>query len=343
MIEDIDEAAKKEDEKKKKKAAAADAAAGGANVGRVAGGRSARLAARAADMTTDEETKKRRDEHQRLLMEKQREAALKRRDRGAGGGDNNGDDVDAELRANPIEAYHSSAELPKGTRACALSVDKAHDAVLVPLFGTLVPFHISTIKSVTKTEEGPKSFLRLNFYAPNQALGKDVHPAMAAAVARNGASIFVKTLNFMSRDGRNLASVEAQIKALQKKDRAEREAHKQAANLVEQARLILSKDRVPRLSDLSMWPPLSGRKTVGTIEAHTNGLRFVSNKGEKVELTYANVRHAIFQPCEAEHIVLLHFHLKHAIMIGKKKVRSRLVLMWARASSVCGSALPYAT
>ena len=44
--------------------------------------------------------------------------------------------------------------------------------------------------------------------------------------------------------------------------RAEREAARQQANLVEQARLILSKDKVPRLSDLSMWPAISGRKTV---------------------------------------------------------------------------------
>ena len=64
---------------------------------------------------------------------------------------------------------------------------------------------------------------------------------------------------------------------------------------MEQQRLVLSKDKVPRLSDLSMWPALSGRKTQGTLETHTNGLRFVSNKGEKIELIYANIRHGIFQ------------------------------------------------
>lgn len=70
-----------------------------------------------------------------------------------------------------------------------------------------------------------------------------------------------------------------------------------------------------------MWPSVSGRKTVGTLEAHTNGLRFVSNKGEKVEIIYANIAHGVFQPCDREHVVLIHFHLKHAIMIGKKKYR----------------------
>jgi nucleosome binding factor SPN SPT16 subunit len=90
---------------------------------------------------------------------------------------------------------------------------------------------------------------------------------------------------------------------------------------VEQPKLIPSRDKVPRLSDLSMWPAISGRKTTGTLEAHTNGLRFTSVKGEKVELIYNNVKHAVLQPCEQEHVVLLHFHLRHPIMVGKKKYK----------------------
>jgi nucleosome binding factor SPN SPT16 subunit len=104
---------------------------------------------------------------------------------------------------------------------------------------------------------------------------------------------------------------------------------------VDQAKLILSKDKVPRLSDLSMWPAVSGRKTVGTMEAHVNGLRFTSNKGERVEIAYANIRHAIFQPCEAEHTVLLHFHLRHAIILGKKKLKDVqfFTVRWRRAGA----------
>lgn len=45
-----------------------------------------------------------------------------------------------------------------------------------------------------------------------------------------------------------------------------------------QAKLIRSKDqRVPRLQDLTMRPTLAG-KTVGALEAHSNGLRFNSQK-----------------------------------------------------------------
>ena len=50
------------------------------------------------------------------------------------------------------------------------------------------------------------------------------------------------------------------------------------ADLVVQAKLIRTKDqRVPRLQDLTMRPTLSG-KTIGALEAHSNGLRFTSQK-----------------------------------------------------------------
>ena len=64
-------------------------------------------------------TQKRRDSHQKMLMEKQAEAAARRKAGLAAGGDaaDGADDVE---RAAPIEAYHSTSEYPRGTRACAL-------------------------------------------------------------------------------------------------------------------------------------------------------------------------------------------------------------------------------
>jgi nucleosome binding factor SPN SPT16 subunit len=43
---------------------------------------------------------------------------------------------------------------------------------LIPIYGSIVPFHISTIKNVTKTEEGDKIVLRINFQSPGQIAGK---------------------------------------------------------------------------------------------------------------------------------------------------------------------------
>ena len=92
------------------------------------------------------------------------------------------------------------------------------------------------------------------------------------------------------------------------------------ATLVKQEKLVrLKNERVPRLSDLTMRPVFAGKKTQGNLEAHTNGLRFISTRSEVVDIMYNNIKYAIFQPCENEIMVLIHFHLKNPIMIGKKK------------------------
>ena len=48
----------------------------------------------------------------------------------------------------------------------------------------------------------------------------------------------------------------------------------------------------------------------GALEAHTNGLRYTTLKGDRVDILYNNIKHAFFQPSKGEMIVLIHFHLK---------------------------------
>ena len=48
----------------------------------------------------------------------------------------------------------------------------------------------------------------------------------------------------------------------------------------------------------------------GALEAHTNGLRYTTLKGDRVDILYSNIKHAFFQPSKGEMIVLIHFHLK---------------------------------
>ena len=49
-------------------------------------------------------------------------------------------------------------------------VDGKQEAVLIPIHGRLVPFHISTVKNVSKSEEGGWTFLRINFVAPGPSV-----------------------------------------------------------------------------------------------------------------------------------------------------------------------------
>lgn len=62
-------------------------------------------------------------------------------------------------------------------------------------------------------------------------------------------------------------------------------------------------------SDIKGWPVIV-YLLQGTLEAHTNGLRYTTLKGDKVDILYNNIKHAFFQPSKGEMIVLIHFHLK---------------------------------
>lgn len=84
--------------------------------------------------------------------------------------------------------------------------------------------------------------------------------------------------------------------------------------------IILSKNKRLILENVNIKPSLTGKKTVGALETHQNGFRFMSTKGHKIDITYKNIRHAFFQPCENDLIVLLHFRLRAPIQVGAKKV-----------------------
>lgn len=40
------------------------------------------------------------------------------------------------------------------------------------------------------------------------------------------------------------------------------------------------------------------------------GFRYTSLRGDKIDVLYNNIKHAFFQPCDNEMIILVHFHLK---------------------------------
>ena len=321
---DDDDAAARRAREKKKKAAAASGGGGSkrpkdfdASAGRDATGRSARLREKAKEV--DPEAAEKRLEQQRAIVKKLQDEMTKKLSGGAAAAD----EEDELENAPDIVGYRSTSDFPKGTRPNQIVVDKARDCVLVPLLGMLVPFHISTIKSCVKSEEGHKSLLRINFYSAGQAVGKDAAPSMQAAVQRHPDALFVRSLNFMSRDGRNFVDVDQKIKSMLKAHRTQRKEEKETSGVVEQPRLIHRREgAVPKVVDIHMWPSIGGRgRTQGTLAAHVNGLLFQSNKGESLEIIYRNIKSAIFQPCENEHVVLMHFHLRHSILVGKKKFR----------------------
>lgn len=269
------------------------------------------------DRKLAEEAMQKRMMRQHELMERKISEARRRIESGSKADD----DVDPALLASELKTYRDTESLPPDLVPNRLKVDVSKEAVIVPIDGQPVPFHISTIKNVSMPDPDRASFLRINFYTPGQTISKDTPKNMQQLLAKHGhAASFIKELTFRSLDAKNLIQVYRMILELRKRVRQREQKEDEEKDLVVQAKLTRIKDqRVPRLQDLTMRPQLSGRKCVGTLEAHQNGLRFTSTKGEIVDVMYSNIKHAIYQPCEKSVMVLIHFHLKDFIMIGKKK------------------------
>ena len=84
--------------------------------------------------------------------------------------------------------------------------------------------------------------------------------------------------------------------------------------------LQLNKGKKPVMNDLKIRPNLTGKKIGGTLECHFNGFRYITqNRLERVDILYRNIKHAFYQPCDNEMIILIHFHLYKPMMIGKRK------------------------
>ena len=204
-----------------------------------------------------------------------------------------------------------------------LTVDRDAESVLLPIHGQLVPFHIMAVKSVSVTQDAGASFIRINFNAPTA-------PGATAANATYPANVkfpnlsFLREVSYRSSDNKHANYVVQEMRAL-KRTVTQRETEKaERATLVRQERLVLSHGRVHRLVGLWMQPTFGGRggRKAGTLEAHTNGLRYVGAKAEEqVDVIYSNIKNAFFQPAKKEIKTLIHFHLHDAIMIGKKKTK----------------------
>lgn len=130
----------------------------------------------------------------------------------------------------------------------------------------------------------------------------------------------IKEAGEISPPSTNLGLAFKQIKDMQKEYKDKENEEKEKEGMVKQDSLILSNSKTnPKLKDLYMRPHVVQKRTPGTLEVHTNGFLYSSLRGDKVEILFNNIKHAIFQPCDHEIIILVHFHLKNAIMHNKKK------------------------
>ncbi|XP_049849854.1 FACT complex subunit SPT16-like isoform X2 [Schistocerca gregaria] len=250
---------------------------------------------------SDEEAK--RQIHQKQLAIKQREEMLKRYA--------NGDrklSVDKPEKAKDSISYNSGRDYPPELRRNRIYIDMNCETVFFPLFGQSVPFHIRTIKSAVKSED----YLKVTFRHPGAP--------QADEVFKDPSATFVKEILFHVADTASLNEHTRLLNELKKRVQ-DRESEKKAIeSLVVQEPLQKSLRPGPKLGNLFIRPSLGGSsKVTGVLEVHQNGFRYTTSKRAVLDVIYKNIKYAFFQPAENDAIVLIHFHLYHAIMIGKKK------------------------
>lgn len=263
------------------------------------------------EMTKEEQ----RRQHQAELARQKNEETARRL---ATGGIGSGDGHSSSKPSSEMIAYKNVDDIPSA-RDLMIQVDTKNDAVLVPIYGVMIPFHVATIKSVSSQQDGGNSYIRIIFNVPGTGFNANYMPT-----TKFPSSIYVKEISFRSKDSRHVNQVVQMIKS-HKRSVAMKESEKaERATLVTQEKLQLSKTKPIRLSDLWIRPAFGGRgrKMTGTLESHYNGFRYSTMRAEeRVDIMFQNIKHAFFQPAEKEMITLLHFHLHNHIMVGTKKTK----------------------
>ncbi|XP_053625747.1 FACT complex subunit spt16 isoform X1 [Plodia interpunctella] len=282
--------------------------------------RGKRTAVIESKLRTEHSSEEKRKEHQRELAIALNEKAKERLAKQSSGKDGE------KIRKSTV-SYKSVSQMPRENevKELKLYVDRKYETVILPIFGIPVPFHISTIKNISQSVEGDYTYLRINFFHPGATMGRNEGGNYAQPDAT-----FVKEVTYRSTNTKepgeisppssNLNTGFRLIKEVQKKFKTREAEEREKEDLVKQDTLVLSQSKGnPKLKDLYIRPNIVTKRMSGSLEAHTNGFRFTSVRGDKVDILYNNIKNAIFQPCDGEMIILLHFHLKHAIMFGKKK------------------------
>lgn len=285
----------------------------------IAGTRGKRTTVLESKLRVEASSEDKRKLHQKELAEQLNEEARARLSQSTSGS------KETKVRKSNI-SYKNHSYMPREREIKDLKiyVDKKYESVILPIFGVPVPFHISTIKNISQSVEGDYTYLRINFFHPGATLTKEnsgfTQPDASFLKEITYRSINVKEPGEISAPSSNLNTAFRLIKEVQKKFKTREAEEREKEGIVKQDSLVLSNNKGnPKLKDLYIRPNVFTKRIVGSLEAHVNGFRYTSIRGDKVDILYNNIKHAFFQPCDGEMLILLHFTLKNAIMFGKKK------------------------
>ncbi|KAF8303076.1 FACT complex subunit SPT16 [Clavulina sp. PMI_390] len=270
-------------------------------------------------------------EHQKELFAQRQEEGIAKY-----AGEDAGADEDRGKAWKRFQAYKGEMGLPKEVESLRIYVDRRNQSVVLPINGFAVPFHINTLKNAVSSEVGDYMQLRINFLDVGSGGGRKDEASFEDPNA-----IFIRSLSYRSMDGHRVDTLVKQITELKKEANKREQEKKEMADVVEQDVLVEMKGRRPhKLPDVFARPALDGKRLPGELEVHANGVRYQSPLGQKIgmffdlgnnlncahhtlllDLPFSNIKHLFFQPCDGEMLVIIHFHLRSPIIIGKKKTK----------------------
>lgn len=190
---------------------------------------------RGVSRPVNETDEQRRRDHQKVLATKLQEQGLARFPDGAQIGNGTTTAV-----AKKFESYRRENQLPAAIKNLRICVDQRNQSIIVPIYGRPVPYHINTIKNVSKNDEGDFVYLRINLLTPGQgAAKKDDMPF------QDENANFVRSLTFRSSDVERMSDITKEIQEMKKNATKKEAERKELADVVEQDNLVEVKSRWP--------------------------------------------------------------------------------------------------
>lgn len=211
-----------------------------------------------------------------------------------------------------LKCFDSIKQFPPELKKGEIFISKDNFTIFLPIFKHMVPFHIGLIKNTSKSEDNNFTILRINFVIPIS--GNDL-----GLIENYNNPVFIREISYKYKNGGDVQKIINQIKDMIRDYKIKEQENKEKEDIIEQEKIKIRKEKKIFLPEIFIKPAISGKKTQGVLEAHVNGFRFISTKGEKVDIIYNNIKHAFLQTCENELIALIHFNLKNSIFVGKKK------------------------
>jgi nucleosome binding factor SPN SPT16 subunit len=186
-----------------------------------------------------------RRQHQAELARQKNEETARRL---AGGGSGSGEGRGPARASNELVAYKNVNDVPF-VRDLVIQVDQKNEAVLLPIYGSMVPFHVSTIKSVTSHQDNRTCTIRIFFNVPGMPFSND-------SKLNSQGAIYLKEITFRSKDPRHSSEVVQQIKTLRRQVASRESERAERATLVTQEKLQIGNNRMKMMRLSDVWSSL---------------------------------------------------------------------------------------